>query len=102
MIQESERSSNPAARYRSSPLDRDLATFLRLIDDLPEGYRPVVHPALLAKEGGWMPAFSEALFDSAKGRRLVVPYQPRRNVTRWRISPRGKRWLSDRDDERMQ
>lgn len=82
---------------RSSPLDRDLTIFLRLLDELPDGYQPSAHPSHLAERGGWPADFSTALFDSARGRRLIMPYQPRRNITRWQLSPRGRDWLAERE-----
>lgn len=82
--------------YRPSPLDGHLTTFLQLVEELGDGYRPIAHAAVLAERGGWQPAFSTALFDSARGRRLIEPYQPRRNVTRWRLSQRGRDWLAER------
>lgn len=85
------------SRQRASPLDRDLTIFLQMIDELPDGYRPVAHPPELAERGGWPVEFTVALFDSARGRHLIVPYQPRRNVTRWRLSSRGREWLAGRE-----
>lgn len=75
-----------------------MTTFLQMVEELPDGYRPALHPAGFAKRGGWQPAFTVALFDSARGRRLIAPYQPKRNVTRWRLSTRGREWLASRDD----
>lgn len=80
--------------HRASPLDREMTVFLQMIDELADGYQPVAHPPEFGKRGGWPSAFTVALFDSARGRRLITPYQPRRNVTRWRLSSRGREWLS--------
>jgi hypothetical protein len=85
-----------AGTNRSSPLDGQLVVFLQLVANLEDGYRPIAHAGALAEKGGWHPAFSTVLFDSARARRLIEPYQPRRNVTRWRISKRGKSWLAER------
>jgi hypothetical protein len=81
---------------RSSPLDRELTVFLQMIDALPDGYRTIAHPPEFAERAGWPVEFTIALFDSARGRGLIVPFQPRRNVTRWRLSTRGREWLTAR------
>ena len=77
-----------------SALDEFLRLFLRSVEGQPDGYRPVLDGPRLASEHGWPEAFSQALFDSAFGRRLIEPYQPRPKLVRWRVSRRGREWLA--------
>lgn len=78
-----------------SALDEFLRPFLVSLASRPDGYRPAMDGAALAAEHGWPEAFSQAMFDSAFGRRLIEPYQPRPKLVRWRVSRRGREWLAD-------
>ncbi|MEJ7762301.1 MAG: hypothetical protein WKF80_05855 [Thermomicrobiales bacterium] len=79
----------------ASALDEFLRLFLASVQRQTDGYRPVLDGPRLATEHGWPEAFSQALFDSAFGRRLIEPYQPRPKLVRWRVSRRGREWLAD-------
>ncbi|CAA9543520.1 MAG: hypothetical protein AVDCRST_MAG70-314 [uncultured Thermomicrobiales bacterium] len=87
--------ARPSHHHPPSALDEFLRLFLTSLASRPDGYRPAADGAALAAEHGWPEAFSQAMFDSAFGRRLIEPYQPRPKLVRWRISRRGREWLAD-------
>ena len=77
-----------------SALDAFLREFLVAVAGTSGGYRPVADGPRVAAEHGWPDAFSQALFDSAQGRKLIEPFNPRPNLTRWRVSRRGREWIA--------
>lgn len=79
-----------------SPLDPFLRPFLRAVEGMADGYSPISGGSAVAADLGWPPAFSEAVFASARGRGMVEPYRARgaRGRARWRVSSRGAAWLA--------
>ena len=81
-----------------SPLDAYVAGFLRSLDQLPDGYSPVVVAASVAEACDVVPAFVEALFVSARTRGFIQPYRAKsaKGRYRWQVSSRGHKWLAGR------
>ena len=88
-------SAAPRTTSPPSPLDPFVRRFLAEIDQLPGGYAPVASAEGVAAACSWEPAFLEALFASARTRRLIEPFQPKgsRGRFRWRVSKSGRAWL---------
>ena len=83
-----------------SPLDAFVAGFLRSLDQLPDGYSPVVDAASVAEACEVVPAFVEALFVSARTRGLIQPFRSKgaKGRYRWQVSSRGHKWLAARSE----
>ena len=81
-----------------SPLDAYVASFLRSLNRLPDGYSPVVDAADVAAACDVVPAFVEALFVSARTRGFIQPFRAKRakGRYRWQVSSRGHKWLAAR------
>ncbi len=97
-----DRPPSPAATGRAagppSPLDPFLSAFLREVDALERGYSPIAHIAAMAAGLELEAPFVETLFISARARGLVAVSFERGSRNRWRVSPRGRRWLAEGSD----
>jgi len=84
---------------RPSPLDPYLHPFLRYIQVIDRGYSPSAQAGVVAGALGWPVPFVETLFIAARARGLVEASWERGNRSRWLVSARGLRWLSEHDGE---
>lgn len=95
-------SARSAKPQPASPLDGFLDRFLRGLEQLPDGFSPIADAERIADACSLTPAFVDALFVSARTRGLIEPFRSRsaKGRYRWKVSGRGKGWLSAREGER--
>jgi hypothetical protein len=77
-----------------SPLDRFIASFLRAVRDLPNGYMPGPQSKTLAADLDMQREFVDALFTSARTRGLLKPAYGRGSRIHWKLSDSGLQFLS--------
>lgn len=82
----------------SSPLDPYFAPFLEHVATLASGYSPLSHDRQIAEALAWEPEFVSVVYTSARARGMLEPFRSKeaRGRNRWRLSPRGARWVLDR------
>ena len=93
---QSSQASRPDGRsYYASPLDPFLAEFLAGIAEHPDGYRHTTDKHILMARSGWNDAFIDAIYMSARKRRMLepVPASYGRGAMRLQLSRRGKDFL---------
>lgn len=83
-----------------SPLDAFLLDFLQWLAQREHGLSLTRDGHVVAEAFGWPPPFVEALLVSARARRLITQEDSRRGRVTWRISERGRSWLTARQQDR--
>ena len=91
-------STGASAGSPSSPLDPYFAPFLEQVATLASGYSPLSHDRQIAEALAWETEFVSVVYTSARARGMLEPFRSResRGRYRWRLSPRGARWVRDR------
>jgi hypothetical protein len=77
-----------------SPLDAFLRDFLEWLANREHGMSPSRDLHLVAETLGWPAPFVEALITSASARHLIAQQDSRRGRVTWRLSERGRSWLT--------
>jgi len=93
---QSPQASRPDGRtHHASPLDPFLAELLAGIAEHPGGYRHSTDRSALMARSGWNDAFVDAIYMSARKRRMLepIPSSYGRGAMRLQLSRRGKDFL---------